>query len=40
MIMVGRGGIYVNFIKDVAFSLTYKFSREDVRKNGKNNILS
>ncbi len=30
MIMVGSGGIYANFIKDVSFSLTYKFSREDV----------
>lgn len=29
MIMIGSGGIYANFIKDVAFSLTYKFTRED-----------
>jgi len=32
MIMIGAGGIYANFIKDVAFSLTYKFSREDAFK--------
>lgn len=29
MIMVGQGGIYANYIKDVAFELAYKYSRED-----------
>jgi len=29
LIMVGSGGIYANFLKDVAFALSYKFSRED-----------
>jgi acetyl coenzyme A synthetase (ADP forming)-like protein len=32
MIMVGSGGIYANFIKDIAFALTYKFSREEAFK--------
>ncbi|OLS12356.1 MAG: acetyl coenzyme A synthetase alpha domain-containing protein [Promethearchaeota archaeon CR_4] len=29
MLMFGLGGIYVNFLKDVAFDLAYKFDKED-----------
>ncbi len=29
MLMFGLGGIYVNFLKDVAFALAYKFDKED-----------
>lgn len=29
MLMVGSGGIYANFLEDVAFALSYKFTRED-----------
>jgi len=29
MLMFGLGGIYVNFLKDVAFELAYKFDKED-----------
>lgn len=29
MIMIGQGGIYANYIKDVAFDLAYKYDRED-----------
>ncbi|MFO7795576.1 MAG: acetate--CoA ligase family protein [Promethearchaeati archaeon] len=29
MLMVGSGGIYANFLQDVAFALSYKFTRED-----------
>ena len=29
LIMVGAGGIYANFLKDVAFDLVYKYTRED-----------
>ncbi|MHA1373740.1 MAG: acetate--CoA ligase family protein [Promethearchaeota archaeon] len=29
LIMIGSGGIYANFLKDVAFALSYKFTRED-----------
>ncbi|MHA1340315.1 MAG: acetate--CoA ligase alpha subunit [Promethearchaeota archaeon] len=29
LIMVGTGGIYANFLKDVAFDLAYKYSKED-----------
>lgn len=32
LIMVGSGGIYANFLKDVAFALSYKFTREDAMK--------
>jgi acetyltransferase len=32
LIMFGTGGIYANFIKDVAFALSYKFTREDAKK--------
>ncbi len=31
MLMIGSGGIYANFIKDVSFALAYKFSEEDAR---------
>ncbi|MHA1272900.1 MAG: acetate--CoA ligase alpha subunit [Promethearchaeota archaeon] len=32
LLMFGTGGIYANFIKDVAFSLSYKFTEEDAKK--------
>ncbi len=32
MLMIGTGGIYANFMKDVAFALAYKFTEQDARK--------
>ncbi|MEJ2250918.1 MAG: acetate--CoA ligase family protein, partial [Candidatus Lokiarchaeota archaeon] len=32
MLMVGSGGIYANFLKDVAFALSYKFTKNDAKK--------
>jgi len=32
LLMFGTGGIYANFMQDVAFALSYKFTREDVKK--------
>ena len=32
MLMVGSGGIYANFLKDVSFALSYKFTKEDAKK--------
>ncbi|MFW9823367.1 MAG: acetate--CoA ligase family protein, partial [Candidatus Thorarchaeota archaeon] len=32
LIMFGTGGIYANFMKDVAFSLAYKFTKQDAKK--------
>ncbi|MDX1798846.1 MAG: acetate--CoA ligase family protein, partial [Candidatus Lokiarchaeia archaeon] len=32
LIMFGTGGIYANFIKDVAFALSYKFTKKDAKK--------
>ncbi len=32
LIMFGTGGIYANFIQDVAFALSYKFTKEDTKK--------
>ncbi|MFX1326703.1 MAG: acetate--CoA ligase family protein [Promethearchaeota archaeon] len=32
LIMFGTGGIYANFIQDVAFALSFKFSKEDAKK--------
>lgn len=32
MLMVGSGGIYANFLKDVSFSLAYKFTEKDAQK--------
>ncbi|NHJ24152.1 MAG: CoA-binding protein [Candidatus Lokiarchaeota archaeon] len=29
LLMIGSGGIYANFLKDVAFDLSYKFTRKD-----------
>ena len=29
LLMAGSGGIYANFLKDVAFALSYKFTRSD-----------
>ncbi|MBD3215525.1 MAG: CoA-binding protein [Candidatus Lokiarchaeota archaeon] len=29
MVMVGSGGIYANFLEDVAFALSYKFTKDD-----------
>ncbi|TFG06838.1 MAG: CoA-binding protein [Promethearchaeota archaeon] len=31
MLMIGMGGIYANFLKDVTFSLAYKFTENDAR---------
>ncbi|MFX1462233.1 MAG: acetate--CoA ligase family protein [Promethearchaeota archaeon] len=32
LIMFGSGGIYANFIQDVAFTLSYKFTKEEAKK--------
>jgi len=32
LIMFGTGGIYANFIQDVAFALAYKFTRNDAKE--------
>ncbi len=32
ILMFGTGGIYANYIKDVAFALSYKFTRNDAKK--------
>jgi len=32
MLMVGSGGIYANFLKDVSFALSYKFTEGDAKK--------
>ena len=32
LIMFGTGGIYANFMKDVSFALSYKFSRDSAKK--------
>ncbi|MHA1731819.1 MAG: acetate--CoA ligase alpha subunit [Promethearchaeota archaeon] len=32
LIMFGLGGIFVNFLKDVAFGLTYRFTRDDAKR--------
>ncbi len=32
MLMVGTGGIYANFLKDVSFALAYKFTKADAKK--------
>ncbi len=32
MLMIGAGGIYTNFLKDVSFALSYKFSENDAKK--------
>ncbi|MFX0105113.1 MAG: acetate--CoA ligase family protein [Candidatus Hodarchaeota archaeon] len=32
LIMFGTGGIYANFMQDVAFALAYKFTKESARK--------
>jgi len=32
LLMFGTGGIYANFMKDVSFALSYKFTREDAKK--------
>lgn len=32
LLMVGSGGIYANFLKDVSFALSYKFTSEDAKK--------
>ena len=29
LIMIGSGGIYANFLKDVSFALSYKFTRDN-----------
>ncbi|MBA7538529.1 Peptidyl-lysine N-acetyltransferase Pat [subsurface metagenome] len=32
LLMFGTGGIYANFMQDVAFALAYKFTKEDAKK--------
>ncbi|MFX0178130.1 MAG: acetate--CoA ligase family protein [Candidatus Hodarchaeota archaeon] len=32
LLMIGSGGIYANFLKDVSFALSYKFSKDDAKK--------
>lgn len=32
MLMAGSGGIYANFLKDVSFALSYKFTKDDAKK--------
>ena len=32
MLMIGTGGIYANFMKDISFALSYKFSKKDAKK--------
>ena len=32
LLMIGSGGIYANFLKDVSFGLSYKFSKDDAKK--------
>lgn len=32
LLMVGSGGIYANFLKDVSFGLSYKFNEEEAKK--------
>ncbi|MFX1374649.1 MAG: acetate--CoA ligase family protein [Promethearchaeota archaeon] len=32
LLMFGTGGIYANFMQDVAFALSYKFTQEDAKK--------
>ncbi|MBN1213815.1 MAG: acetate--CoA ligase family protein [Candidatus Lokiarchaeota archaeon] len=32
ILMVGAGGIYANFLKDVSFALSYKFNEENAKK--------
>lgn len=32
LLMIGSGGIYANFLKDVAFGLAYKFTEEDAKE--------
>ncbi|MFX0038902.1 MAG: acetate--CoA ligase family protein, partial [Candidatus Heimdallarchaeota archaeon] len=32
ILMFGTGGIYANFLKDVAFALSYKFTKTDAKK--------
>ena len=32
MLMIGAGGIYANFLKDVSFALSYKFNEEEAKK--------
>ncbi|MBD3354264.1 MAG: CoA-binding protein, partial [Candidatus Lokiarchaeota archaeon] len=32
LLMVGTGGIYTNFLKDVAFDIAYKYTKEDAKE--------
>ncbi|MFX1273475.1 MAG: acetate--CoA ligase family protein [Promethearchaeota archaeon] len=36
LIMFGTGGIYANFMKDVSFALSYKYTREDAKRQIEN----
>ncbi len=41
LLMVGSGGIYANFLKDVSFDLSYKYDKEDAQKQlSKTKIFS
>ncbi len=33
LLLFGSGGIYANFIKDVSFALSYKYTREDAKRH-------
>ncbi len=32
MLMIGSGGIYANFLRDISFALVYKFTEQDAKK--------
>ena len=36
LLMIGTGGIYANFMKDVSFTLSYKFTKEDAKRTLQN----
>ena len=36
LLMIGTGGIYANFMKDVSFTLSYKFTKEDAKSTLQN----
>ena len=36
MLMFGTGGIYANFMKDISFALSFKYTRDDAKKQIEN----